>query len=189
MYRLRIPCFLLSFLLLTTSASAEIVTIKKVIDGQTLKLKNGRTVRLIGIQAIESPLNRKAKLYRRRAAQNLDRTIIKWKEATEFLEKLDLEGTEVRLDYDLERLDNKGRLLGYVYLQACTGECTVEVNHAYEYKRFNDGTYIFLNATLIKTGYAQPKPVRPNTKYAELFRKLFIVAKVHKRGIWAKVFR
>ena len=41
---------ILSILLLTTSAYAETYTVERVIDAGTLKLTNGETVRLIGVQ-------------------------------------------------------------------------------------------------------------------------------------------
>ena len=57
-----------------------------------------------------------------------------------------------------------GRTLAYVYLE--------------------DGT--FLNAELVKQGYAMVMTVPPNVKYAHLFVKLQQEARENNRGLWKK---
>ncbi len=81
----------------------------RVIDGDTFvvedeTLKNGRKVRLIGIDAPES--------------RKTDHEDVQFygKEAKEFLKKF-LEGKSVRLVYDVSPHDQYGRTLAYVYLQ------------------------------------------------------------------------
>ncbi|HEY8568476.1 thermonuclease family protein [Microbulbifer sp.] len=103
--------FYACFLLLATLAPAhadcvlgepdEVVALKKVVDGDTLRLKDGRRVRLIGVNAPELA-------HGRRQAQPLAR------EAKEFTERF-LEGGDVELVYDRSRYDNHGRVLAHVY--------------------------------------------------------------------------
>jgi micrococcal nuclease len=83
------------------------------------------------------------------------------KEAKGYLSNL-LEGKSVRLEFDLNRTDKYGRTLAYVYLQ--------------------DGT--FVNAELIKSGYAMVMTVPPNVKFADVFVKLQQEARVNNRGLW-----
>jgi micrococcal nuclease len=83
------------------------------------------------------------------------------KEAKDFLTKI-LTGKKVRLEYDVDKLDKYGRTLAYVYLE--------------------DGT--FVNAELIKQGYAMVMTVPPDVKYTDLFIKLQSEARVNKRGLW-----
>ena len=72
------------------------------------------------------------------------------KEATEFAKKM-LEGKLVRLELDVQERDQYGRLLAYVYLEDST----------------------FVNAELVKQGYAQVATYPPNVKYLELFSSPF----------------
>jgi micrococcal nuclease len=83
------------------------------------------------------------------------------KEASDFAKSL-LEGEKVKLEFDVDRVDRYGRTLAYVYLK--------------------DGT--FLNAELIKKGYAHVMTVPPNVKYSEKFLELEREARENKRGLW-----
>ncbi|MEK9151066.1 MAG: thermonuclease family protein [Patescibacteria group bacterium] len=79
------------------------VRVGRVIDGDTIELSGGDTVRYIGIDAPES-------VDPRRAAQCFG------KEAAEFNKHL-VAGKEVRLEKDISDRDKYGRLLRYVYLE------------------------------------------------------------------------
>ena len=83
------------------------------------------------------------------------------REAMEFNRNL-VEGKRVRLEFDVERRDKYGRLLAYVYLP--------------------DGT--FVNAELVRQGYAHTLTIPPNVKYVDLFVKLQREARESRRGLW-----
>lgn len=85
------------------------------------------------------------------------------KEASDYLHLL-LKGKKVRLEYDVSRRDRYGRILAYAYLE--NGE--------------------FLNALLIKQGYALQLTIPPNVKYAALFSQLQREARENRRGLWGK---
>jgi micrococcal nuclease len=70
----------------------------------------------------------------------------------------------VRLEFDAERRDRYGRLLAYVY-------------------REPDG--LFVNAELVRRGYAQPLTIPPNVAHASEFRRLARTARRGGRGLWA----
>lgn len=82
--------------------TASTTIVARVIDGDTLVLENGETVRLIGVDAPEigkngrpgQPYSEQAKAFVRRLA----------------------EGKAVRLERDAQERDRYGRLLAYVYL-------------------------------------------------------------------------
>jgi micrococcal nuclease len=84
------------------------------------------------------------------------------KEAKEYVTKI-LKGKKVALEFDVGKYDQYHRTLAYVYLE--------------------DGT--FLNAELVKQGYAMVMTVPPNVKYAEMFLYLQKEAREHNRGLWA----
>jgi micrococcal nuclease len=75
----------------------EVVLVKKVIDGDTLELEDGRRVRYIGIDAPEFE-----KCYFEESAK-VNRDLV--------------EGVSVRLERDISETDEYGRLLRYVWLE------------------------------------------------------------------------
>lgn len=83
------------------------------------------------------------------------------KESKSYLTKV-LRGKKVKLAFDVDSLDQYKRTLAYVYLE--------------------DGT--FVNAELIKNGYAMVMTVPPNVKFADKFVKLQREARENKRGLW-----
>jgi micrococcal nuclease len=128
--------------------------VKKISDGDTFWIYNGtekgEKIRLIGVDAPES-----RKTFKKEVGYY-------GKEAKEYLTNL-LKGKRVKLEYDVNRTDQYGRTLAYVYLQ--------------------DGT--FINAELVKNGYAMVMTVPPNVKYADEFVKLQQQARENNRGLWA----
>lgn len=72
-------------------------------------------------------------------------------------------GRTVRLEFDVERRDRYGRLLAYV-------------------RRNSDG--LFVNAELVRSGYAQTMTIPPNVRYADRFLALQREARAARRGLW-----
>jgi micrococcal nuclease len=83
------------------------------------------------------------------------------KEAKDYLKNL-LTEERVKLEFDVIKTDQYGRTLAYVYLE--------------------DGT--FVNAELVKNGFAMVMTVPPNVKFADLFLKLQQDARENNRGLW-----
>jgi len=134
--------------------------VTRTIDGDTIELSNGEHVRLIGIDTPESRDNPKLKRDATWTGQDKQAIITMGKRATEFTKKL-VEGKQVRLEFDVQQMDKYGRLLAYVYLE--------------------DGT--FVNAEIMKAGYAQVMTIPPDVKYQDLFLKLQKEARASKS--WA----
>ena len=85
------------------------------------------------------------------------------KRASAFNHRL-VKGETVRLVRDAEARDRYGRLLAYVYR-----------------KRDNR----FVNAALVRKGYAVPLRIPPNVAHAKRFRKLASAARRAGRGLWS----
>jgi len=119
-----------------------------VIDGDTILLDGNEIVRLIGIDTPETKDPKKPVQYY-------------GKEAYEFTKRL-VEGKKVRLAYDLNKKDNYGRTLAYVYLE--------------------DGT--FLNAEIIKQGYGFTYR-HFLFKYFDEFKQYEIEARENEIGLWS----
>jgi micrococcal nuclease len=137
------------------------ILVKRAVDGDTLQLENGERVRLIGIDTPE--MHESDKLYRDSQRTRQDIRTIKelGRSAYEFTRNL-VEGKRVSLEFDVERHDKYGRILAYVYLK--------------------DGT--FVNAEIVKQGFASLMTIPPNVKYADLFLKLYQEARENRRGLW-----
>jgi micrococcal nuclease len=86
------------------------------------------------------------------------------KRASEFNERL-VEGERVRLVRDVEERDRYGRLLAYVY-------------------RARDG--LFVNAELVRRGYATVATFPPNVAHERDFRRLARRARMSGRGLWSQ---
>lgn len=132
---------------------SSLLPVTKVVDGDTFWADDGNgkgvKIRLIGVDAPESRNSfKKVKGYY-------------GKESKVYLTNL-LKGKRVRLEYDIDILDQYTRTLAYVYLE--------------------EGT--FVNAELVKNGYAMVMTVPPNIKYAEEFVRLQNEARENNRGLW-----
>jgi len=181
---------LFAIILLTTiPALAQTYTVRDVVDGDTITLTNGEIVHLIGIDAPERWPNDKAKKEAERTEQNIETITKMGHESREFVKRLGRIGKEVLLKFDAQKKDEQGRLLAYVYLRLNP----LDRRFRYEiespihvYKTLNGIPYSFLNATIIKAGYATPMLIPPNKKHVKLFKKLYKEAKEQKRGLWAK---
>jgi micrococcal nuclease len=79
-----------------------------------------------------------------------------------------VEGRTVRLVFDRERRDAYGRLLAYVYTRA----------------RGDAGKSRFVNAALVRDGYARTLTIAPNTAHASQLRRLEARAGRAGRGLW-----
>jgi micrococcal nuclease len=83
-------------------------------------------------------------------------------EASEFNSEL-VEGETVRLVYDAERRDVYERLLAYVYVGNT-----------------------FVNAELVRRGYATTLTIAPNDRFAAMFDRLEREASAAGRGLWGE---
>lgn len=83
------------------------------------------------------------------------------KEAKNFVKQL-TDNKRVRLELDVQKKDRYERILAYIYLA--------------------DGT--FLNAELVKKGYAVVDTYPPNVKYVDLFVEMQQEAKAKRLGVW-----
>jgi micrococcal nuclease len=133
------------------AASGGDVAVVRIVDGDTLVVTGGVRVRLIGINTPES-------VDPRRPVECFG------KEAAAALGRLVPPGTAVRLTYDVERTDDFGRTLAYLYRQP-------------------DG--LFVNATLVEQGYAHPATYPPNVAHAGEFAALARQARQGNAGLWS----
>jgi micrococcal nuclease len=76
-----------------------------------------------------------------------------------------VEGRAVRLVRDAEARDRYGRTLAYVY-------------------RAGDG--LFVNAELVRRGYAKPLTIRPNVAHREELQRLAVAARRAGKGLWSR---
>jgi len=178
--RLIVACIGLTFLLSCTSRSAEkaklhlqqnkelalvdeksygiqkdlYYPVTKVVDGDTFWIDNmhpeGLKIRFIGIDAPESrnAFKKKKQFY--------------GKESKEYLENL-LNGQKVRLEFDVDSLDQLERTLAYVFLE--NGE--------------------MVNELIVKSGNGILMTITPNIKYEDLFLKAQTYARENKLGLWS----
>jgi endonuclease YncB( thermonuclease family) len=149
---LRKPIFLAIIFLLTLCAervrAGEWVAVKRVNDGDTVQLADGRLVRYIGVNTPE--IN-----HERHTAEPFGF------EARS--RNMELIGSQrIRLEFDLERFDDYGRTLAYVFLP--------------------DGSMV--NEKLLQSGVAHCLYKLPNVKYEDRLLRAQREAMQARAGMW-----
>lgn len=136
----------LSFLLPSPADSKDYV-VRKIIDGDTIQLDTGETVKYLGIEAPRLKTKEGgAEFYAKEA--------LKYNKRLVFMKK-------VRLEFDHDKKDPQGRLLAYVFVKN-----------------------LFVNAELVKLGYAKASVKPPNIKYRETLTGFEKKAMEGERGLW-----
>ena len=136
----------------STDNDTQQVSVTRVVDGDTIEVspevEGTSDVRLIGVDTPEvfgeeEPCG---------------------PEASDFT-KEQLEGQDVTLEFDEDRVDPYGRALAYVWLPDLDGE--------------------LFNETLVRRGLARVLTVEPNVKYEDRFLAAETEAKDQSLGVWA----
>lgn len=135
------------------SIELEPVTLKRVVDGDTLIVTNSDgddlRVRLIGVDTPES-------VHPDESRNTIDGDI-----ASDYTKSILKIGQRLYLEYDESKTDIYNRTLAYVWL---TNDVDLENIESISEK--------MLNAKLVADGYAVAKRYPPNTKYATIFESL-----------------
>lgn len=141
------------------------MTIIKVIDGDTLTVDyNGKreNIRLIGIDTPESFAGKKARRDSKRSNTDMAQILQSGRKAAEYTKTRVNPGDLVSVEFDVEKRDRYGRLLGYVFLA--------------------DGR--MLNEEIIKNGYASVLTIPPNVNYQKRFIEAYRHARRNNLGLW-----
>lgn len=128
------------------------IKVKEVVDGDTVILANGRHLRYIGIDTPESRIKRNNQFVYDPQPFAV--------EATQLNQSL-VEGKTVRIEFDLDKKDRYGRLLGYCFVDD-----------------------IFVNKKLLQEGFAVLYTYPPNIKYVDSLVKAQKQARQEKKGLW-----
>ncbi len=137
------------------------VFIQKVIRVDTFILESGEKIRLIGLSAPNPP--RKGPLPKNEFGIPLEKedpTNSLEEQALGFVKNL-LEGRYVRLEFDVQKKDEDLYTLAYAFLP--------------------DGT--FVNAEILRQGFADLRTQPPNTQYAHKLKGAYQEARQEKRGL------
>jgi|CXWL01.1.fsa_nt_gi micrococcal nuclease len=165
------------------TVSVESLVVKRVVDGDTLILSNGEKIRLTGIDTPESHSNAKALRDSERSGKDVEVITQEGREAAKFVRKL-AEGKKIRIEYDVQKRDRYGRLLVYAYdIDTLKENPQIRLPQGVVVSANRE---IFLNGSIIGSGYAIPMTMPPNVKHAELFKKLYSEARLQRRGLWAE---
>jgi micrococcal nuclease len=165
---LLIPLLLL-LSLPTFGQPLELVTVVKIIDGDTLAVKyqgKEEKVRLIGMDTPEVSYNRKTKRDMEKSGKDLKAIIAQGKKASAYVKTLVKKGDKVGLEFDVQKIQPAkdgypARLLAYVYL--ANGR--------------------MLNEEIVRAGYASLMTIPPDVKYQEWFLEGYREAREKKRGL------
>jgi micrococcal nuclease len=146
------------------------VLVKEVRSADTLVLEEkvgekGEIIKLIGLRAPEAPKKKIKDTKRDQFGFVIKEPVSPLTpiedQAFEFVKEL-LEGRHVRLEFDAEKKSGDYATLAYVFL-------------------LSDNT--FVNAEILRRGFAYLRIQSPNTKYAEELREAYRKARSEKRGL------
>ena len=121
--------------------------VTKVIDGDTIVLENGEVVHYLGIEAPHLKKNEGGPQFFSREAAKFNKSLVLLK--------------KVRLDLDVDKKDEQGRLLAYVYVKN-----------------------LFINGELVRLGYARADVRPPNVKNRDLLLRSQKEAEERYAGLW-----
>lgn len=140
-------------------------TVVRVVNGDTIVVNyNGNTehIRIIGVDAPENRLSRKARVEALASMENLVTIVSKGIEAEQFIKNILNKGDIISIELDNVKRNSQGELLAYVFL--ANGK--------------------MLNEEILRTGHAHFVANSHNTKYNDRLLKATAEAKAHKRGLW-----
>lgn len=168
MNRLFLPLGLYCFLTFSPLAVPDPVRAQEVefvFDGDSFRADMGvltQSVRMVGIECPEGTASSKA----RREAKKLGMTMTNYlkygDQAAAFTSRLLPKNGKFRIEYDVEKRDKYGRLLGYVFTP--------------------DGKMV--NEELVKAGLATLFPTDKNVKYKKRLQAALAHAKKNRLGMW-----
>lgn len=137
-----------------STKGVEKVKVSRVVDGDTIELIDGRTVRYLNIDTPET----------KKPGTPVQCFGL---EASSFNKKL-VDGQEIEIKPDKENEDGYGRMLRFIFLKGSNNQKVEES----------------LNAKMVNEGYARSMIIKPNTTYQNIFKDLEKEAKNKKLGIW-----
>jgi micrococcal nuclease len=157
-------------ILFKSEAQYADVVVEEILTTDTLALQ-GRmgekreVIKLIGLQAPNAPRKRKTDIKRNELGMVIKEPVTPEtpleENVFEFVRNL-LVGRHVRLEFDTEKKDEDFQTFAYVFLK-------------------DDGT--FVNAEILRQGYAYLQIRPPNIKYADELRQAYKEARDEKRGL------
>lgn len=135
----------------------ELVTVARVVDGDTFETSDGRKIRLVGVNTPESTT----------------RIEDYGKEASNYTSSK-LSGKQVWLQKDVSDKDRYGRYLRVVWLSVPTSDMDESEMRLKMY-----------NADLVLNGFAEPSTYPPDVKYSDYFVKFAREARAANTGLWS----
>jgi micrococcal nuclease len=145
--RLAVVCCLVLIFCLEGDVWGREYVVRKIIDGDTVQLETGETVRYLGIDAPELfAKDGGSEFYAKEAARYNKRLVLL---------------KRVRIEFDVEKKDQYGRLLAYVFVKNT-----------------------FVNGELIRLGYARALIKPPNLKYQNTLIAFQKKAMEEEKGLW-----
>ena len=132
----------------------ETVKVNRVIDGDTIILSDGRTIRYLNMDTPETKKPNTPVMCFGPEASAYNKSLV--------------EGKEVVIVPDIEKTDQYGRELRFIFL---TGKDTNKIEQS-------------INADLVVKGFARSKSYSPNKTYEKQFNDFSYKAQKENLGVW-----
>ncbi len=143
------------------SKKTTFTPVEKVFNSGLIILSDGRKIKLIGLKPLDAPKRKKPKRNKYNIVVEEDDPVLPLEQiAHDFINTL-LKEKKVRLEFDNQYRDDESYILAYVFL--------------------SDGT--FVNAEILRQGFADLHIAPPNTKYKSKLKNAYKEARREKRGL------
>lgn len=166
------------------------VKVVDVLAYDLIKLESGEIVRLIGLSCPAQYEGTRLVRYILRTRMDYNTLMELGEETKKFTRDLVL-NKKVTLEFDQKKKDAFGQLLAYVWFEVAPDSHIqyIEWPPYYETGFMENegghlGIFVFLNATIIKAGFANPAQMEPNTKHDSLLTEAYYDALDNKRALY-----
>jgi hypothetical protein len=174
---------ILALLVLPTFAFAQIYTVEEVVDCATLKLTNGETVRMIGIDCPSSDVDDKVREYAQRTGMDLETVTRIGKDCENYFWMFIKAGDEIKLDYGANRIYKDGEVLAYVWYRAFNDKKYYEPEMQ-ECRLEDDTVWCNMNAVIIRGGFSAIIENGVDPRYLSIFRQVEKAPKYYCYGLY-----
>jgi len=180
----KIIILVIGIILSRVAWAEEYYVVEDVVDCSTVKLTNGKIVYMMEIECSETQLRERAK-YSKLSIEEQSMISSISQKSEDFVKNFLRKGSRIKLEMDDESV-GWDRIPAYFYIPINQWEkflFNMRFPKGLYYLKQGKDSFLFLNATLISSGYASLVTYSDHPKYSELFKELFGQAKINKRGL------
>lgn len=156
---------------LAREGSSGVFVVREIKAADRIILTNGKTVRLVGIEAMESRPSERAKQQAAKWNISTEKVNILGTFANAYVKNF-IKGKPVLIEFDLKKENKNGQWNGYLFFKAPKDTVDSDFAKGVIVEKGKGQKYIFLNALLLDQGYASLGIFPSGSMYEQFFYQL-----------------